>query len=242
MFGYKTAEFLTTINDRNRRDWATSTQSFCLDVTHELAMSYSKDHYFFQVLDLSNAFLRGKTCVKYRLTTEKPYSFSTIIGDNGSLQNVFEKLEALDPGTYEQGQELSSYLLGKPDVSLTAYRRERKAIRVFSPLHLDHVKPLQKEPKKWNVRLAMRALINGQFSTLKCNGKYSDDYAYDAAVNYHQGTIADHIYFAAKIIEDPSGWRVYRDRDNKKKVHLNCHHFDTNEFIFQLEPTGTIEQ
>lgn len=242
MFGYNNAQFLTAINNRNRRDWAISTQSFCLDVTHELAMSYSNDHYFFQVLDLSNAFLRGKTCVKYRLTTEKPFSFSTIIENNGSLQRLFKKLEARESDIYERGQELSSYLLDDSGVSLTGYRREKKAIRVFSPIHLDHVKPLTKEPKKWNIRLAMRALINGQFSTLKCNGKYSDDYAYDAAVNYHQGTIADHIYFAAKIIEDPSGWRVYRDRANKKKVHLNCHHFDTNEFIFQLEPTGTIEQ
>src|SRR5699024_11727580 len=92
MFGYNNAQFLTAINNRNRRDWATSTQSFCLDVTHELAMSYSNDHYFFQVLDLSNAFLRGKTCVKYRLTTEKPFSFSTIRSEEhtSELQSRFD--------------------------------------------------------------------------------------------------------------------------------------------------------
>lgn len=242
MFGFNDAEFLTTINNDNRRDWATSTQSFCIDVSHELAMSYSNDHHFFQIVDLSNAFLRGKSCVKYWLTTEKPFSFSNIIEANGSLQNVFEKLEALDTATYEKGQELGSYLLEDPEISLQGYRREKKAIRVFSPIHLDHVKPLRKEPKKWNVRLAVRALINGQFDELKCNGKYSDDYAYDAAVNYHKGTVADHIYFAAKIVESPSGWRAYRDQDDRKKVHLNCHHFNLNEFTFQLEPAGTVEQ
>lgn len=112
---------------------------------------------------------------------------------------------------------------------LSIHRGERKAIRVFSPFA--KVKPLPAKPAKWTVAHVVRALMAGQFSSLKCNGVYSDDYAYDAAVNFHQGEIKNAVAFARRIMENPSGWWAHEDSDS---VSICCHHFDSNEFVFKL--------
>ena len=79
----------------------------------------------------------------------------------------------------------------------------------------------------------VRALINGQFESLRKNYYLTDDYAWDAAVNFQEGEIADVINFVEKIVEDPSGWRAYRDGGT---VSISCHSFDSNKFVPKIEP------
>lgn len=111
-------------------------------------------------------------------------------------------------------------------------RVEEPAIRVFSPFHLDRIKPLTHEPKKWTVRHVLRAVVNGQYDTLRCSGKYTDDYAFDAEVGFQRGRIASPLAFVQKIIEFPSGWKAYGKEDGV--VGISCHTFDCNEVHVNL--------
>jgi hypothetical protein len=85
---------------------------------------------------------------------------------------------------------------------------------------------------KWTLRHAIRALVNGQFEWLKCTGYYTDDYAWDMAMNYRQGEIPDAVSFAADVLESPSGWWVSGREENV--VYMCCHSFDNNEFKFKV--------
>ena len=127
-----------------------------------------------------------------------------------------------------------SQLTGKPGESIELYRTELRSVRVWSPFA--KVNPLSEKPKKWTVTHVVRALLSGQFTNLKCEGKYSDDYAYDAAVNFHIGDFSTHaVAFARRILESPSGWWAYqRDGHDDNCVSICCHHFDSNSFTFNL--------
>lgn len=107
------------------------------------------------------------------------------------------------------------------------------AIRVFSPFRLERLKRLNRLPAKWTVKHALRVIANGQYDSLRCRGQYTDDYALDAARNYGEGEINAALPFVQKIIESPSGWRVYDDGNGR--VGLCCHHFDNNEIRVNLE-------
>lgn len=115
--------------------------------------------------------------------------------------------------------------------SLELFRRENMAARVWSPWA--KVNPLTEAPKKWTIPHVTRALLCGQFSGLKCNGVYTDDYAYDAAVNFQQGEIKHATAFARRILESPSGW--WASGDNYGVVSICCHSFDSNQFKFELQ-------
>lgn len=115
--------------------------------------------------------------------------------------------------------------------TVTLHRSENQAIRVWSPFA--KVKPLPQAPKKWTIPHVIRALMAGQFTYLKCNGVYTDDYAFDAAVNFQAGKIKNAVAFARRIMESPSGWWT-SERDGI--VSICCHHFDSNEFKFSLKP------
>jgi hypothetical protein len=116
---------------------------------------------------------------------------------------------------------------------VSVYAGSEPGIRVFSPFQLGRLKPLDREPKKWTVKHAIRAIANGQFDSLRCRGQYTDDYAFDASRNYGEGEIEAYLPFIRKIVESPSGWRVYDD--GRGVVSLCCHHFDNNEIKVNLE-------
>jgi len=107
------------------------------------------------------------------------------------------------------------------------YLHEIKAIRIM-PVDLSVIKPLKEEPKKWTLRHAIRALVNGQFQNLRCKGRYTDDYAFDNAINFSCGIIENAVVFVEKIVESPSGWWVSANQNGQ--VSICCHHFDSNEF------------
>ncbi|MEY2411060.1 MAG: hypothetical protein QOF48_3730 [Verrucomicrobiota bacterium] len=113
----------------------------------------------------------------------------------------------------------------------TVYRGERASKRVFTPFWKPA--PLKSMPAKWTMAHVKRALLNGQHAQLQCNGVYSDDYAFDSAVNYRKGPIASVVEFVRRLVESPSGWWCYQ---RGRAVGVCCHHFDSNSFIPKLFP------
>jgi len=84
-------------------------------------------------------------------------------------------------------------------------------------------------PKKWTLTDVVRALTCGQADDVRCDGKYTDDYAWDNAENFGKGPTSA-LHLARRIAERPSGWRVYA-KDNGR-ISVGCHHFDYNSFIY----------
>lgn len=127
---------------------------------------------------------------------------------------------------------IDDYSICSDSEKISVYLREEQATR-FLAKNLSVYKPLKEVPKKWTIPHAIRALINHQFEWLHCDGVYTDDYAYDNAVNFREGEIKDAVNFAKKIIESPSGWWC-NDCDKNGVVSICCHSFDCNSFKFKL--------
>lgn len=183
------------------------------------------------LLDITHAGESGKDCPRLTITVEE------------SSCGAMDDLDHLIAVVKHLGDDLRvvfDTVLAKPFPSEAhnseirqgpiIFRRDaNKSIRTYSPFA--RYKPLSAEPSKWNMAHVIRALWCSQFEDLRCNGRYSDDYAYDAASNFGEGAITDGRLFAARIIESPSGWWVSRSGD---LVTVSCHQFDHNSFKFKL--------
>lgn len=201
-------------------------------------MSYQMYRDSLRVMLLDNALASGKTCAEYVLSTRD---------FNGHAVDIINAIADL-AGEFTL-PKLKEYLLGLKftadnygHMSLLVDEARKVSVslgylasnRTFSPFALERLKPLKEVPRKWNLTYAKRALANGQFTNLRCNGRYSDDYAYDAAVDFHKGPIA-----AMPMLEDlvtsPSGWWSSYD-EKTKSVNVCCHSFDSNSFTLELDP------
>ena len=60
-----------------------------------------------------------------------------------------------------------------------------------------------------------------------CRGSYTDDYAYDAAVNFQRGELTPEavLKLADDIERDPSGWRCCAYHEKPGELTLRCHSF-----------------
>lgn len=231
--------FLTRVGKEHMYELQTGETIY--DVTHDLRLHVHRDS--FNITDISNAMLPGKVCRQYTVRVENVYDARDWCINNAltradSLYQAFLMLEGMkwdQPNRWGSIPERAFVIDG---VMLTAHKGFLKSIRTFSPLHLERIKPLKEEPKKWTVPHAVRAIVNGQFDVLKCNGVYTDDYYYDYATDYKRGEIESHISFARRIFESPSGWWVSKDSDTGE-VRICCHHFDNNSFLFNLHAGKT---
>lgn len=206
-----------------------------------------------RVTCLRGALQPGQTCVEFTLrwTRDQNHSWAheLVRRHEYNFRALHDELVAL-PWVAPEGRLLQCKAL-HPDASdpnFEVYRSNLPGIRTYSPF--TEVKPLKeapkKAPKKWTVAHVTRALLAGQFSGLTCDGVYSDDYAHDAAVNFHKGDFSHAaVHFARRIIESPSGWHAYADQrwngnapseGIPNLIHICCHSFDSNHFTFQLEP------
>lgn len=181
---------------------------------------------------IADALKRGKTCPRYSLSPSSRHNadlLNVIINRHGGkLSALVAFLEGLQFPVGRFGGYEALILDG-----VTIHKELRPAMREFSPFNLGQLKPLPAAPEKWTLAHAVRALVNGQFEELRCNGRYTDDYAHDAAVNFDRGEITDAIGFARKLIESPSGWWTYGQAGGR--VSVCCHHFDSNSFVFRVE-------
>ena len=216
-----------------------------------------------RLVDITHAMKPGKVCDEFCFNWNwhegTPPGLHRLLKRHGyNLRSLFNELLALDwqPAKHWKTGEPLGYgwqtfnlpeiivhlpdfgELGEsfgPGCSLELHRTDLRSSRIWSPFATVH--PLKEKPAKWTVPHVVRALLSGQFSNLKCDGKYSDDYAYDNAVNFHIGEFGQRegaaVAFARRIIESPSGWWAY-DRDDSGRVSICCHHFDSNSFKFEL--------
>lgn len=175
------------------------------------------------VTDMTDAGRTGKTVPQLRVA----------LGDSWSVNLYEQAILALDAMQLHT-KKLPPHSGGKLQVcEEEAWWSVRKANRVF-PLEPRKVyKRLDAKPEKWTLPHLIRALVHGQYDDLRCRGVYTDDYAYDAAVNFQEGLI-DANRLAKRIIESPSGWWVGRE-DEKGEMSVCCHHFDNNKVRINLE-------
>jgi len=154
----------------------------------------------------------------------------------GGLQALCGLLRAVDYSLSDLVQVLAAADFERGSVELfgmVVTCSVEPAIRVFSPFHIDRLKPLDKVPRKWTVRHALRAIVNGQYDGFRCTGIMTDDYAWDNERNFGRGECKAPLLFVQRVLESPSGWRVYAEDNNR--VALNCHSFDCNELRVNLD-------
>lgn len=220
---------LDRITNENHLDWL-NCHAPMVDRSASLRLTPMRGGEAIVIVDLANAFQAGKTCTEFKIERAGEILPLNLIFRLQTLRAVVDALADLSLDTSvgrfgERPVEIEG-------VTLTLYRGERRGIRVFSPLHLQRLKALPKAPGKWTITHVVRALANQQFENLRCRGQYSDDYAHDAAVNFGRGPIADHLAFARRLVESPTGWWTSEENG---VVSICCHHFDSNSFRFVRE-------
>jgi hypothetical protein len=85
-----------------------------------------------------------------------------------------------------------------------------------------------KTTKNANVRRpALLKILRSSKVRVTCNGVYSDDYAFDAAMNYRRGELSEEaVLEMADLIErSPSGWWCSAWQTEDKTLRLGCHSF-----------------
>lgn len=226
----------------NWQDWASEEEFAC--ASSEIGASFN--HNVGVLQDLSNAFMRGQTCRKFRIKTpdehgpqrnpdRRPEQF---VLDKGSVTAAFDYLqERLDDGRFEEDRYSTYWEEQIGGVRFVIYTEEAKGVRTFSAMHLDQITPLSSIPKKWTVRRAMRAILAGQVQEWFVDGIYTDDYARDAAYNFQRGELEEYLGKARRIWENPSGWKVWvsHKAEDRRKLSFNCHGFDTNTVTVDLD-------
>ena len=223
-------------------DWANIDEFVC--VQSEIGASFN--HNVGVLHDLSNAFMRGKSCRKFRIKTPDEHGPTRdpqaqpegFVLDKGSVTEAFNYLlERLESGRFSEDRYSTYWEEEIGGVRFKVYTEESKGVRTFSALHLDQITPLSKIPKSWNVRRAMRAILAGQVEQWFIDGIYTDDYSLDNARNFCRGELEDYLTKARRIWESPSGWNVWvdhKDDGSRSKLSFNCHTFDTNTIDIDL--------
>ena len=186
----------------------------------------------FEIIDVTEALRPGKVCVSYSVRCwEDPCLVINFIDGNGydkDLKALFNYLQFLTFERAGSGAYYKELQVKYSTGTLQIIKSEQQAVRVFSPFNLKDLKPLPEIPAKWTLTHAVRLIANEQYQDFHCNGHYTDDYAYDAAVNFDQGKKIDRLGFLQDIIEHPGGWHCW---PSDGRLHINCHSFDCNSLV-----------
>lgn len=166
------------------------------------------------IVDLRNALIPGRECEKLVLQPHDAYASESLHSGLNTFREVYEK--------FFVRREL-------PDCH--TYATKTKSMHVFTPFK--EIRPI-KAPAKWTLPHVWKAILSGQIYQGKCDGCYTDDYAYDAAVNFRSGVGLHLPSFARELIESSSGWSVWADHAEGERVQLsvNCYSFDMNTLQF----------
>lgn len=169
------------------------------------------------IVDLHNALAPGRECERLVLQPHDPYSSECLYSGLNTFREVYEK--------FFVRREL-------PDCHV--YTSTLKSMNVFTPFK--EIKPI-KVPAKWTLPHVWKAILSGQIYEGHCAGRYTDDYAYDAAVNFRSGVQLYLPSFAKELIESPSGWSVRADHVEGYRVQLSvdCYTFNLNTLQFDAK-------
>lgn len=108
----------------------------------------------------------------------------------------------------------------------------KKGIRVFNPFYIP--KKI-KEPSTWRISHVVNGILSGQIIKGECVQHLTDDYAYDAAVNFRKGCHIDILQLCRDLVESPSGWRVHfykEEKEGLKIIEVNLCHFNYNKVYY----------
>lgn len=168
------------------------------------------------IVDLTNALIPGKECPRIVMT---PANSCPPAPMNAGLD------------TFRAVYDAFFVRREKPVLDCNIHETQLKSMQVFTPFK--EIRPI-KTPARWTLPHVWKAILAGQIYEGYCNGRYTDDYAYDAAVNFRSGVPLHLPSFAKELIEDSSGWRVYPDKEDGGRVQLSvdCHTFDLNTLQF----------
>lgn len=182
-----------------------------------------------RIIKLENALKTGKTCDEIVVMPESySDSFEHAIMDYMSNNDI--SLESIINNCLVSDFES----LQQHDFNIEI-RLERKGVETFSPFA--DVKPLKKMPAKWNKTNIVKAILTGQiFKGIK-KATYTDDYAYDGAINYGKGRSLDLLELSESIINNGSdGWRFNIDKEENGVIEISASHysFDYNTLYFDI--------
>ena len=162
------------------------------------------------IVDLSDAMKPGKSCTRW-LFSVSPWKMDA---------------DRLCMTGYVEMAELVAWLrAGKPlheVYGLTFEAGAQSSNRTFSPFA--PVKPV-KLGERLNASTIAKAIRAGQIVAGRTEGRYTDDYAADAAYDFYRGEI-DLQAFAQDIYEHPSGWRFWWHDESRKEITAACYTFD----------------
>lgn len=189
-----------------------------------------------KITDVTNALKTGAVCNEYMVSSSGAHGNLVVTNwietrFNGNVTKLVDYLKQMEFSKNERGY-FNDIKLQIESFALTFAKSEIKGINFYSPFNHSFVKPLTETPAKWNMRYVVRAILNGQYDNLKCNGILTDDYTYDAACNFRKGEIKDGVKFIKDIIESPSGWWTSIVNNH---VNVCCHSFDSNSFDLNIE-------
>lgn len=181
-------------------------------------IKHSSDHVM--ILNLTNALKPGMTCKRLRISRRSADDYSIITEGMHTFADLYER--------FFNCRDIPE--------SCEAYEDNEKSMRTFSPFA--RVAPI-KTPEKWTLPHVWKAILSGQAYDGRIDGKYSDDYLYDAVTNFSSGRSMHLPSFAAKLIDSPSGWYVSVDSRDGDRVQLsvNCHSFDMRTLYFDAACT-----
>jgi len=216
----KNYKIIETINRENFYDWANSYEDIFVKRS-QLKFHQYRDN--ISITKVSNAMERGAVCTGYSIRLVDRFGNTSITNaiqaDLDALVSLFDSLDfQKNFRGYLEDQQIE--IAG---IKFSVSKHLSEGIRIYSPFNVPKLKPLPEKPKKWTLSHLYRALANGQINGIKCTGHYTDDYAYDAAVNCEIGLSASSEALLIDILESPSGWRVYETNDNNIEIH--CHSF-----------------
>jgi hypothetical protein len=221
----------TIIEKLTRENFSQTTHEH-LEKSSKLALRYWSGSDSLRLLDTSLAMTRGNVCPGFQISRnyidskDRSYPVTNfLIAFDYDLAAAFKYCLDLAPDNYP-GKTVE--LRG---LSYQITNTPQRSHRTFSPLNLANLKPLATEPEKWTMAHAYRALANNQAAELKCDGRYSDDYAFDAAVNCFVGVKLNALRFLEDIYTSPSGWSAWKSSSDQR-INVTCHSFDTNSFRF----------
>lgn len=166
------------------------------------------------IIDLTNALTPGKKCRYVNVYARQRQTQPPLFAMRKTFRDVYDRF-------------INIKELDNADV----YVGEQYSIRTFMPFK--RIKPIQ-TPQKWTIAHVWKAILSGQIFDGYCDGRYTDDYAYDASVHCHEGEQLHLPNFVQRLIEDPSGWWVRVDKVDEPyiKLSVNCHCFDLNTLYF----------
>ena len=179
-----------------------------------------------QITDVTNAKKRGKTCVKISAYVNNHEDIDACKYVNytniATLETFFENCENHEVGYTLTGIEHQGY---KYDVVVMASKDVIPAQYNLKSIY----KPITelKLKNRYSIKIndIIRILINDNVQVVQ-DGRYTDDYAWDAATNFNEGHTFNPVEFAKDLIKYNSGWSAYVDNEDQKRIHINCYSFD----------------